>query len=120
MTNDTAAATDQIIIDVPWADWNNTLPETTDSKRLAAAIEAELNAYVKSGEYPEGTRFVRWIEGGLQGKGPMNPQIEVSLPSVEGLFDFYTAYCGGDSMQAEDELEEFYGYTAPEGWTPKR
>lgn len=48
-----------------------------------------------------------------------HPVIEVSLPDMETVFDFYTAYCGGDSMQAEDELEMGYRFTASEGWSPK-
>lgn len=119
MTTDTAASTDQITIEIDWADWNNTLPETTDSKRLAATIEAELKSHIADGVYPEEVSFIRWVEGGLYGKGRMNPVIEISVPDLETLFDFYTAYCGGDSMQAEDELDMNYGYTAPEGWTPK-
>lgn len=111
---------DRITIEIDWADWNGTLPSTSDIQVLSEAIEAELKGHIAAGAYPESTQFERYLGGGLQGRSPMHPVIEVSVPDLETLFDFYTAYCGGDSMQAIDELEMNYGYEAPAGWTPKR
>lgn len=110
---------DRITIEVDWADSDGVLPATSSSKVLSAAIEAELKSCVAEGVYPPALRFERLVKGGLQGVAPMFPVVEVSAPDLETIFDFYTAYCGGDSGQAVSELEEFYGYEVPEGWFPR-
>lgn len=121
--NNAATATDKstadrIILEVDWADWNSTLPKTSDLEVLAPAIEAEIKVYIAEGVYPADIRFEGMVHGGVRGTF-QHPVIEVSFSNLEAVFDFYTAYCGGDSMQAVDELEFNYGYEAPEGWTPK-
>lgn len=110
---------DRITLEVDWADWEGTRFPANDPAILGPIIKAEIETYVAEGAYPGGTRFERILEPGELGTF-QHPVIEVSLPDLTAVFDFYTAYCGGDSMQAIDELEEFYGYEAPAGWTPKR
>lgn len=117
MTN-AATATDRIHLELIWADWTGKRKSTADPEILAPILEAELQAHIASGDYPADSRFEGLLEPGVLGTF-QHPVIEVSLPDMETVFDFYTAYCGGDSMQAEDELEMGYGFTAPEGWTPK-
>lgn len=124
MTNNTTPnapaenPSDRITLEVDWADWEGTRPRTSDPEVLGPIIAAEIEAYVAEGYYPAGTRFEGLQDPGKRGTF-QHPVIEISLTDLVAVFDFYTAYCGGDSMQAEDELEEFYGYTAPEGWEPK-
>lgn len=105
MNDDTTKTDGRLHLDVEWSDWDNNLPVTSDKDELAKAIEAELVELVKEGAYPESLRFEKYIDGGLiEGRHPA--QIEVSAPDSATLFEFYTAYCGGDKEQAADELRE--------------
>jgi len=105
--NDNTTKTDsRVHLDVEWADWEGTLPLTNDGDELAKAIEAEIAELVKEGAYPEGLRFEGHISGGLIDSDRAEATIEVSAPDSATLFEFYTAYCGGDKHHAASELVE--------------
>lgn len=104
---ETESTAKPISLEVEWADWNSTLPQTDSSEVLAQAIEGEIKELVAEGAYPAGTHFLRYLHGGLEGDRH-GVIIEVSCPDIKTALEFYTAYCGGDQGQAIEELIEFH------------
>jgi len=104
---ETATTAKPILLEVEWADWNNTLPQTDSAAVLTKALKKEIKDLVAEGAYPAGTRFVRYLHGGLEGDR-FGVIVEISCPDIKTALEFYTAYCGGDQDQAIEELVEFH------------
>lgn len=105
MNADTTKTDNRVYFELDWNDWGNNLPVTSDADELAEGIKAEIADLIKLGYYPKGLRFEKYLTGGLIDSS--HPAfIKISAVDSATLFDFYTAYCGGDKEQAADELRE--------------